>query len=687
MDVSPPSSLERILSRRTLLRSHAPIATIWSFLAMVCLIVLLFDFALLIGLLVDRGRVDLVLSPQEVVRFEELTGLKIAGTPVRTDKTPDATDKNLDETSLPEASDSVHVYYDEHGIIPAVWQTRNSWWGGAVAALYRNVSWLQTNILALIWILSVSVLLFVFRSFCLGRIRHRSHRASLDGITAVRRQLHRQIIRISPEDLDGTGQELASQLFVNDVETLQNGLFHSFSTMCRYPLELLGLSIVLLSLNWQLSLQWIAALVLGILLMNGVRRASLQKSRLAEDRSREEQQVLLSTFKNARLTRGLGIERDEHEQFQKHLNRYHTRLNDVLFASDAIDHPGPFVVFACAVLMAFLVFLVCSHVLAPKVTTSVDRLTVAEGLTFFAAVALSIPSILALKLLPGFSREISLAAEKIQRFLNRVPTVSQAIGAKFLQPMGKTLHFENVKYTSQSGQKILDGVDFKFEVDKCYAIVSADPLEAKAVALMLPRFIEPREGRVMIDGEDIAWVTLESLRAETVFVAADDPPFEGTVFENIRGGQTDLTLHQVTEAAKISHAHNFIIKLFNGYETVLTGDGDSLDIGQRFRLGLARAIVRNPALLIIEEPWAPLDDDTKALLADAYDRICRERTVIFLPARMSTVRRTDEVLVLHEGKVAAFGPHPKLVAQSPIYRHWEYMHFNEFRREAPFPVG
>ncbi len=663
-----------------MLRGHAPIATIWSFVAMVSLMLLLFDFSLLVGLLVDRGHVDLTLSSKDVVPFEELTGLKVTGV-------TDTTDMKPDETSIADVSDSIHVFYDEHGILPAVWQTRDSWWGGAVAILYRKVSWLQTNILALIWILLVGVLLVVLRSICLARIRYHSHRASLDGITAVRRQLHRQIIRISPEDLDGTGPELASQLFVNDVETLRNGLFHSFETMSRYSLELLGLSVVLLSLNWQLSMQWIAALVLGTLLLNGVRRAASQKSRLAEDRGRDEQQILLSTFKNARLTRGLGIERDEHEQFQKHLNRYHSRLNDFLFASDAVDHPGPFVVFAYAGLMAFLVFLVCSNVLASKVASSLDRLTVAEGFTFFAAVALSIPSLIALKLLPTFNRELSLAAEKIQRFLNRVPTVSQAIGAKFLQPMGKTLHFENVKYVSQSGQKILDGVDFKLEVDKCYAIVSADPLEAKAVALMLPRFIEPREGRVMIDGEDIAWVTLESLRAETVFVAADDPPFEGTVFENICGGQTDLTLHQVTEAAKISHAHNFIIKLFNGYETVLTGDGDSLDIGQRFRLGLARAIVRNPALLIIEEPWTPLDDDTKALLADAYDRICRERTVIFLPARMSTVRRTDQILVLHEGKVAAFGPHTKLVAQSPIYRHWEYLHFNEFRRETPFPVG
>ena len=209
-----------------MLRGHAPIATIWSFVAMVSLMLLLFDFSLLVGRLVDRGHVDLTLSSKDVVPFEELTGLKVTGV-------TDTTDMKPDETSIADVSDSIHVFYDEHGILPAVWQTRDSWWGGAVAILYRKVSWLQTNILALIWILLVGVLLVVLRSICLARIRYHSHRASLDGITAVRRQLHRQIIRISPEDLDGTGPELASQLFVNDVETLRNGLFHSFETMSR----------------------------------------------------------------------------------------------------------------------------------------------------------------------------------------------------------------------------------------------------------------------------------------------------------------------------------------------------------------------------------------------------------------------------------------------------------------------
>ncbi len=137
----------------------------------------------------------------------------------------------------------------------------------------------------------------------------------------------------------------------------------------------------------------------------------------------------------------------------------------------------------------------------------------------------------------------------------------------------------------------------------------------------------------------------------------------------------------MTEAAKTAHAHNFILKLPQGYETVIGEHGERLDAGQGFRLGLARAILRNPSLLIIEEPTDSLDDDTKSLMDDSYNRIVRGRTVIFLPNRLSTLRRSEKVVFLHRGKVEAQGSYHELVKNSTLFRHWEYMHFNQFRRE------
>lgn len=681
MDAAPINTVERILSRRSLLRGRARIAGCWSILTAIILILLLGNLNLLLGLLIDRGHVDLSLLPPDVERFERLSGLSVirATAPVNAEAAlPVPPNAVAAEDAAPEP---VHVYYDEHGILPAVWHNRNFWWGPGIAYLYRQIPWLQTNILALVSLLLSGAVLYLLRDWSMRQMRMSCQRGSIEAVTATRRNLFRQVLRIGPQDLDGSEQSIATHLFTTEVETIRRGLHEVICSTIRFSPELFGLAIVLFSLDWRLALQWIAPTVLVLLLVGGVRVKAKHKENLAEDRIRDEEQTLLSRLQNSRLTRGLGIEQNELEQFQKHLDRYHSQLMEAERTADRVTHPQGNVVLICVGLLAFLLFLVGGNVLVVGKLPSSTQMTACDAITFIVAAFLAIPGMRELRSLPEIRREVNLVAERIRRYLEQIPSVSQAVGAKFLQPMSKTLHFENVKYQTPAGRLVLDGIDFKIPVDTTTAIVSLDPHEARAVALMLPRFIEPRQGRVLIDGEDIAWVTLESLRAETVFVSANDPPFDGTVLENIRGGQTELTLQQVTEAAKMTHAHNFIVKLFNGYETVLTGHGDSLDAGQKFRLNLARAIARGPALLIIEEPTEALDDDTKTLLVDAYDRICRDRTVIFLPARMSTVRRTDQVIVLHAGKVVAVGPHSKLVTQSPVYRHWEYLRFNEFRHD------
>ena len=232
--------------------------------------------------------------------------------------------------------------------------------------------------------------------------------------------------------------------------------------------------------------------------------------------------------------------------------------------------------------------------------------------------------------LPVVRRQTAQAADRIYRYLNQTPAVSQAVGAKFLEPLSRTIRFEAVSYSLPNRRKLLDGIDLVLNAGEVIAVVSFDPLKARALACLLPRFIEPQAGRILFDGEDIAWGTLESLRAETVYVGGSDPFFTGTVVENIICSHSGYTLPDVTEAAKTAHAHNFILKLPQGYETVIGEHGEQLDAGQGFRLGLGRAVLRDPALMIIEEPTDSLDEDSKSLLDDSYNRIVKGRTVIFL---------------------------------------------------------
>ena len=136
------------------------------------------------------------------------------------------------------------------------------------------------------------------------------------------------------------------------------------------------------------------------------------------------------------------------------------------------------------------------------------------------------------------------------------------------------------------------------------------------------------------------------------------------------------------EAAKLVHAHQFIQRLSSGYETQLGEHGEQLTAGQTFLLGLARAVIRNPAVLIIDEPTEPLDQSTKDYLDDTYQRIIAQRTVLFVPTRLSTVRRCDRVVMIDGGKVEAVGPQAELVKTCDLYRHWEYVTFNAFRHNG-----
>ncbi len=217
------------------------------------------------------------------------------------------------------------------------------------------------------------------------------------------------------------------------------------------------------------------------------------------------------------------------------------------------------------------------------------------------------------------------------------------------------------------------------EAGTTIALISLDPLEARSAAYLLPRFIEPRQGRILIDGQDTAWGTLESLRAETIFVGGEDPFFTGTVAENISCGNSRYTMQDINEAAKTAHANHFIMRLPQGYETVLGEHGEILAPGESFRLGIARAVLRDPALLIIEEPRESLDEDTKSLLDDSYTRVFKERTVILLPTRLSTLKRVDRIILLDNGQIAASGAYTALLKKSELFRHWEYVHYNAFR--------
>lgn len=675
-----PSALDHIFSARDVFK-RGLIVWLWSALAAVLLLLLILDAGLFIGMLADRGRLQIDLPPDQVARFRRLTDLG-------QDPKPDTVDEAAKGDAAPDSNapvnppapaapgQAVHFSFQEQGILPAVWRNRDAWWGEGLAWLYRNVQILQSNILGSMTLLALGAVLWTARAACLSRLRAHAHRIALESVAPTRRNVHRQALRLGPEDLDGTGLVTASEIFTTDVETVRRGVARWLEIDARFILELACLGILALSLQPMVSAQFLLFLGVAWYYLEAQDRRAEAECQLAADRAEAELKRQATGFQAARLVRGLGIEQVDHDHFAAQLLHLHDLTTKQQRAAEFAQYMRARDIAACSVIVAFLLFLLATHILLGQ-----EELSIAGGMIFIGCWLLAIPGVKALRSRTALLHTANAAAEKIHKYLDRIPSVSQAVGARFLQPLGKTLHFDSVSYKTPSGRLLLNDMDLALEAGRTYSIVSLDSLESSALVSMLPRFVEPQKGRILFDGEDIAWATLESLRAEAVFVGADEQLLPGSVLDNIRGGRHEYTLQQATDAAKVTHAHNFIVKMFDGYESDLPDRADLMDISQRFRLALTRAMVRNPALLIIEEPRVALDDDTKSLLADAYDRICRGRTVIFLPGRLSTVRRCDQVIVLSEGRVAAIGPQSKLVNMSPIYRHWEYLNFNEFRHQ------
>ena len=624
----------------------------WSVLATVLLCLLLFDCFLIADLLENRGTLEGLNSEQSQAVARMIGG-----------------------SASPQDADAQWIWpssYIDQGILPAVWWSRDHWWSGMFASLYRNVTALQFNDSALLLLVASAILLGVLRILALSRARRLSMQVSFEVVTRLRRNLHRQALRLGVSDLEETESRLAFELFTDETECVRQAVARWIYRMARYPLMCLLLLLLALSIHWLVTLQSIIPLIGCWYLVERSRQRYLRERRLAEDRLQNEVKVLGETLQKTQLIRGYSMENFEQTQFQKYLDRFHHLLSRMNLGEDWTQWTSKTSVLICLSLVVYL--------LGVKVLHTPDELPVSAALWLVATLGAMYMPLAKLAELPEEWEGASLALDRIQRFLQQIPEVGQAVGAKFLQPLTKFLHYENVSYVSRSSKaQLLHNFELRLPAEKVYAFVSLDPLQAQAAVDLLPRFIEPSTGRVLIDGEDIAWGTLESLRAEVVFVPGNRCCFTGTVLENISCGSNEYNKQQLMEAAKQSRANQFIMKLPQGYETVLGHHGEQLTAGQEYRISLARALVRNPALMIVQEPTVRLDENTKAMLDDVYQRLAQRRTIIFLPGRLSTIRWADQVVLIHEGKVEAIGTQTELLKTSTLYRHWEYEHFNQFR--------
>ncbi len=269
------------------------------------------------------------------------------------------------------------------------------------------------------------------------------------------------------------------------------------------------------------------------------------------------------------------------------------------------------------------------------------------------------------------------AAERIFNLIDRQPEIRDAENAPQIPPIRGEIEFKDVTFAYVQDHPVLHNVSFRIKPKETVALVGSTGAGKSTIIKLISRFYEAKSGSVTIDGQDVRQITQESLRRQMGIVLQESFLFMGTIMENIRYGNLEASDEEVMNAAKTVGAHEFIAKTVNGYNTEIGERGAGLSVGQKQLISFARALLRNPAIMVLDEATSSIDPYTDLLIRKAMRILLKDRTSIIIAHRLSTVRNADRIFVIDNGRIAEEGNHKQLTKKNGIYRHLYDMQFKE----------
>jgi len=294
-------------------------------------------------------------------------------------------------------------------------------------------------------------------------------------------------------------------------------------------------------------------------------------------------------------------------------------------------------------------------------------MTLGSFVAFLTYVGMAIdPTQTILRVLAGL-RQAYAALERIFEILEMGREVVEIKNPIILPPIKGFVEFDNVSFTYDGVNWVLKNINLKVKAGEKIAIVGSSGAGKTSLVNLIPRFIDPTEGVVRIDGYDIKRVSLRSLRSQIGFVPQETIIFHGTVKDNISYGNPYVSFEEIVEAAKMARAHDFIMKLPQGYDTVIGEGGVNLSGGQAQRIAIARTILLKPKLIILDEATSALDSESEAFVQEALDELMKGKTAFIVAHRLSTIKRADRIVVLENGEIVEEGTHNELLKLGGVY--------------------
>ncbi len=452
-----------------------------------------------------------------------------------------------------------------------------------------------------------------------------------------------------------TGSTMSRILF--DTGIVQNSLTEGFTDVIYQTLQIVLYLGIVFALHWKLALITFA-------IIPPIGWATVQIGKILKKLSHQSQTVMgqlnstiLESISGIQVIQAFLMEQSSrikfassNERFYKINRKIQKRMNLLTPTTDFVGAIG-----------AAVVFWFGGHAVLAK------ELTLGQFTTFFFAMMSLIRPFKRLAKLHSVNQQALAAAARIFDVIDTESRVKEPPKARLLPPFRRDVVFDRVMFQYDS-QPVLRGVSLTIQQGEVGALVGPRGGGKTTLANVLMRFYDPTSGRVLVDGIDVRHVSVSSLRGQIGLVTQHTTLFHDTVRANLSVGNPAAHLAEIMEAAKTANAHGFISRLPKSYDTVIGERGDMLSGGERQRLAIARALLKNPPILILDEATSQLDSESEHLITDALERVCTGRTVLMIAHRLSTVRLAHRIVVIQEGRIVEQGSHEELLKTSALYR-------------------
>lgn len=445
---------------------------------------------------------------------------------------------------------------------------------------------------------------------------------------------------------------------VNDIAIIENAISQTFQTMISKLVTLLTLAAVLLYQSFWLSVIALSIFSLIVIPTIVLGKKIRKSSRRGQEAIGDLVGVLGESIQGVKIVQSFNLEEYQINKFKKTNQDF---FNATMKAVRNEALMSPILGLIGAVGIAAVIWVAGYQVLN-------NYMTIGALTSFTIALMLLYSPLKTLGRITGVIQPALAAATRIFEVLDLAPEMVNAPDAKKLPERSHDIRFSHVSFKYPGTETmVLDDINLEVPAGKMFALVGLSGAGKSTIANLVPRFFDPTSGAILVDEEPIPNYDIQSLRAQIAVVTQDNFLFSTTVEENIRLGNTGASREAVIEAARAAYCHDFVEALPDGYETYIGERGMRLSGGQQQRLAIARAILKDAPILILDEATSSLDNESEAMVQKALNNLMRGRTVIVIAHRLSTIRHADRIIVLEKGRIIEHGSHDQLTSQNQAY--------------------